>query len=147
VEHARTAVELAPGSADAAAFACFVLASSGHPEESVTHMERAMTLSPFYPAYYLGHLGQAYSLSGRLDEAIAAFKAYGERSPGFGLSDLVVAYQQQGRHEDARRAAEELMVARPDFTIDAWVRTQVRRDTAQLDSEIAAPRSAGLPMN
>jgi adenylate cyclase len=147
VEHARTAVELAPGSADAAAFACFVLASSGHPEEAVTQMERAMTLSPIYPAYYLGHLGQAYSLSGRLDDAIATFRAYGERSPGFGLSDLVVAYQLQGRHQHARQAARDLMAARPDFTIGSWVKTQFRRDADQLESEIAALRSAGLPMN
>ncbi len=104
-----------------------------------------MTLSPVPPAYYLGHLGQAYRLSGRLDEAIAAFEAYAQRSPGFGLSDLVIAYHQQGRHEKAREAASELMAVRPDFTIDAWVKTQFRRDTAQLASEIAALRGAGLP--
>jgi len=63
---ARRAVQLAPGSADAATFACFVLASSGFPEEGVAQSERAITLSPNYPGYYLGHLGNAYRLSGRI---------------------------------------------------------------------------------
>ncbi len=97
-----------------------------------------MTLSPVPPACCLGHLGQAYRLSGRLDEAIAAFEAYAQRSPGFGLSDLVIACHQQGRHEKAREAASELMAVRPDFSIDAWVKTRLRRDAAQLASEIAA---------
>ena len=42
---------------------------------------------------YLGNLGNAYRLSGRTEQAIAAFKAYHARSPGFGLTDLVIIYQ------------------------------------------------------
>jgi Flp pilus assembly protein TadD len=64
VTHARRAVRLAPSSADAATFACFVLAS-GFPQEAVTHGERAMALSPHNPAYYLSHLGYAYRLEFR----------------------------------------------------------------------------------
>jgi adenylate cyclase len=70
--HARRAARLAPGSADAATFACFVLAFAGHPGEAVVHGERAMTLSPHRPAYYFGHLGNAYRLAGRIEDAIAA---------------------------------------------------------------------------
>ena len=50
-----------------------------------------MQLSPHYPPYFLGNLGNAYRLTGRFQEAIAAFKAYDARSPGFGLADLVIA--------------------------------------------------------
>ena len=147
VAHARRAVQLAPGSADAATFACFVLASSGYPEEAVGQIERAMTLSPNYPATYLGHLGNAYRLSGRIEEAITAFKAYDARSPGFGLTDLVIAYQQSGQSVQARQTAERLLAARRGFTIAAWVNTQFRSDTARLEADIAALRAAGLPMN
>jgi adenylate cyclase len=132
--HARKALRLAPGSADVATFACFVLAS-GFPDEAVVQGERAMTLSPYYPAYYLGHLGNAYRLSGRTDEAIAAFKAYDARSPGFGLADLVIAYQQSGRPEEARQTAKRLLTARRDFTIASWMNTQFHRDAAQLGAE------------
>ena len=147
VVHARRSVELAPGSADAATFACFVLASSGYPEEAVAQIEKAMTLSPIYPANYLGHLGNAYRLSGRFDKAISAFKEYDERNPGFGLTDLVIAHQQTDQSKLAKQTAEKLMVSRPNFTIEAWVNTQFRSDTAQLEADKAALRAAGLPVN
>jgi adenylate cyclase len=144
VAHARRAVRLAPGSADAATFACFVLAS-GFPREAVAQGERAMALSPYYPAYYLGHLGNAYRLAGRTEDAIAAFKAYDARSPGFGLADLVIAYHQSGRLEEARRAAERLLATRRDFTVTSWANTQFHRDAGQLAGEIDALNAAGLP--
>jgi adenylate cyclase len=142
---ARRAAQLAPGSADAASFACFVLAFAGYPEEAVAHGERAKTLSPNYPAYYLGHLGNAYRLAGRPAEAIAAFKAYHARSPGFGLVDLVLVHRHLGQPEEARRYAMELLSIRKDFTIDSWARTQIRADTAGLGADIEALRAAGLP--
>ena len=79
VKHARRAVELAPGSADAATMACFVLASAGYANEAVPLIEKAMKLSPLYPPNYLGHLGNVYRLTGRFEEAIAAFKCPSER--------------------------------------------------------------------
>ena len=147
VVHARRAVQLAPSSADAATFACFVLAFAGYPEEAVVHGERAMTLSPHYPGYYLGHLGNAYRLAGRFEEAIATFKAYHDRHAGFGLCDLVIAYQQAGRPEEAKRTAEGLLCIRRNFTIGAWMGTQFRADPAGLEADITALRAAGLPMS
>jgi adenylate cyclase len=144
-EHARRAVQVAPGAADAACYACFVLAFAGHPGEAVGHGERAMSLSPNHPARYLGILGNAYRLSGRIEEAIAAFRAYHARNPGFGLDDLVITYQQTDRPEEAKQAAEQLLAVRRDFTIAAWARTQLRADTAGLEADIAALRAAGLP--
>jgi len=143
--HARRAAQLAPGSADAATFACFVLAFAGCPQEAVAHGERAMILSPNCPGYYLGHLGNAYRLAGRFEEAIAAFKAYNARNPGFGLSDLVIACQQIDQPEEATATAQQLLSIRRDFTIAAWADTQFfRSDTAQLDADIAALRAAGF---
>ena len=86
-----------------------------------------MTLSPNYPAVYLGTLGNAYRLSGRTEQAIAAFKAYHARNPGFGLTDIVIVYQQTGKPEEARRTAEQLLAARPNFTVAAWLKTQFSR--------------------
>ena len=146
VAAARKAVKLAPGAADTAELASHVLAASGFPEEAVVLSEKAMTLSPNYPAVYLGTLGNAYRLSGRTEQAIAAFQAYHARNPGFGLTDIVIAYQQTGRPEEARRAAEQLLTARPNFTVAAWLKTQFsRRDAAQVEADAAALRAAGLP--
>ena len=146
VAAARQAVELAPGAAGTAEFASHVLAASGYPEEAVVLSEKAMTLSPNYPAAYLGTLGNAYRLSGRTEQAIEAFQAYHARNPGFGLTDIVIVYQQSGRLEEAKRTAEQLLAARPNFTVAAWLKTQFsRRDTTQVEADAAALRAAGLP--
>jgi len=145
---ARTAIELAPGSADVASFASFILTPSGYPEEAAVQSEKAIALSPHYPAHYLGPLGDAYRLLGRPEKAIAAFNACHARSPGFGLTDLVITYQEMGRAEEARRTAEQLMSARPNFTIGGWLKTQfIRRDTARVMTDTEALRAAGLPMS
>ncbi|MGZ5872093.1 MAG: adenylate/guanylate cyclase domain-containing protein [Bradyrhizobium sp.] len=146
VANARKATQLAPGSADTAELASAVLTPSGYPEEAIVLSEKAISLSPNHPAVYLGTLGNAYRLSGRTEQAIAAFKAYHARSPGFGLTDMVIAYQQTGRVEEARQTAEQLIVARPNFTIDAWLKTQFRRDRARVEADSAALRAAGLPL-
>ena len=145
VAAARKAVQLAPGAADAAELASHVLAASGYPEDAVVLGEKAMSLSPSYPAMLLGALGNAYRLSGRTEQAIAAFQAYHARNPGFGLTDLVIIYQQTGQPEKARRTAEQLLAARPNFTISEWFKTQFRRDAAQVEADKAALRDAGLP--
>jgi adenylate cyclase len=148
VVNARRSVQLAPGSADVGELASFVLASSGYPEEALILIEKAMALNPNHPAVYFGILGNAYRLAGRIGEAIVAFKAYHARNPGFGLTDLVIIYQESGPAEEARRTAEQLMAARPGFTIAAWLKTQfIRRDTARVEADTAALRDAGLPMD
>jgi adenylate cyclase len=143
---ARRAVQLAPGSADLASWASQVLAQSGNPKEAVNQAEKAIALSPNHPAVYLGTLGQAYRLAGRIEEAIAAFQAYNVRSHGFGLLDLVIIYQENGQPDDAKQTAKSLLEARRDFTIASWLKTQFRRDKARLQADVAALRAAGLPM-
>ena len=145
VADARTAVELAPGSTDVAMLASFILVSAGHPDEALTQVQKAIGLTPNYPPALLGNLGNALRQSGRVEEAIAAFKEYDSRVPGSGLVDLVIAHLSIGRPDEAKRAAERLLAVRKNFTIGSWVKTQFRRDAAQLEQESAALRSAGLP--
>jgi adenylate cyclase len=149
VAHARRAVQLAPGSADAASLASFMLASAGYAKEAVEESKRAMALNPNYPPYYLGNLGYALRLAGEVEEAITVFKAYDARVPGsgFGLTDLVILYQQNGQPDEAKQTAERFLSARPDFTITSWLKTQTIRDAAQLEADVEALRSAGLPMS
>jgi adenylate cyclase len=145
VVEARKAVDLGPGSADVATFASFVFACSGHAQEAVLQIEKAIKLSPKCPPTYLGHLGNAYRLTGRYEDAISAFKAYGERSPGAGLVDLVLCYQQTGQITEAKAGAQRVLAANPKFTIGNWRKTQFRNDVAQLEADVAALEAAGLP--
>jgi adenylate cyclase len=147
VASARRAARLAPSSADVANLVSFHLVAAGHAEEAIAHSKRAIALNPNYPPNYLGNLGLACRLAGRVEEAVAAFNAYDARIPGsgFGLTDLVILYQQNGRSEEARQTAQRLLAARPDFTIASWRKTQIARDAGRFDDEVAALRAAGLP--
>jgi adenylate cyclase len=145
VREVRRAVLLAPGSADIADFASLALTQCGFPEEAAALSEKAIALSPYHQASYLGVLGLAYHHCGRFEEAIAAFKAYHARSPGFGLVDLALVYTKTGRPEEAKSAAKALMAERPTFTIASWAATQFRRDKASLAAEIAMLKEVGLP--
>jgi hypothetical protein len=59
----------------------------------------------------------------------------------------VIIYQQAGQAEEAKQTAEQLLAARPNFTIAGWLKTQfIRRDTARIEADTAALRAAGLPM-
>ena len=84
-------------------------------------------------------------MSGRIEEAIEAFKGYDARSPGFGLTDLVITYQQNGQPKLAKQTAERFLAARPNFTVASWKNTQFRADTSQLEADMAALRAAGIP--
>lgn len=141
----RRSRRLAPGSADLALVAGFVLTSTGHAGEAAAEMERAMALNPHYPAIYLGFLGNAYRLSGRSAQAIGVLEEFAARSPRVGLRDLVIAYGRAGRCDDARRAATRLLAAQPGFTVRGWIERQFRSDTAELAADAAALRAAGLP--
>jgi len=142
---ARKAIEYAPGSADNAVFASFVFDNAGLVQEAVVQIERAMKLSPIFPPNYLGQLGNAYRLAGRYDEAIAAYETYHKYSPGRGVTDLVIIYEQLGQPEKAKDWATQLLLAEPKFTVSSWTDTQFRKDTARLEAEMAALRAAGLP--
>jgi tetratricopeptide (TPR) repeat protein len=126
--------------------ACFVLAFAGHAEEAVPLGERALTLSPKYPGYFLGTVGNAYRLAGRMKEAIDAFKAYHAIAPGFGLVDLVLVYEQIGRQEEALECAKVLLEIRPFFTIKTWQSTQFQANERQLQRDVDLLLAADLPM-
>jgi adenylate cyclase len=142
----RKALELAPGSADMAVVAGWVLSATGHPREATVEMERAMKLNPQCPPlYYLPFLGNAYRLAGRTEEAIAVLEEFYARAPNIGLRDLVLAYERAGQHEKAKGAAARLLVAQPDFTIRSWIDIQFRSDMMEFEADIAALRTVGLP--
>jgi adenylate cyclase len=145
VEAARKAVKLGPNLPDVLVFASYVLTSCGYAAEAVALSEKAMNLSPTFPANYLGQLGNTYRLAGRGDDALKAFEAYRARSPGFGLVDIAMIHAQAGRMDEARSAAAELLAARPGFTVTSWLGTQFRNDLDQQALDADALRAAGIP--
>jgi len=125
VADVHKALALAPNSADAVNLASFYLTNSGKAEEAVAASRKAMALNPNYPPNYLCNLGFALRMAGRVEEAIAACRAYDERVPGsgFGLADLAILYRRSGRPDEAADAARRLLAAKPGFTVAAWLKT------------------------
>lgn len=60
------------------------------------------------------------------------------------LVDLVIVQHEIGRPDLARETARQLSIWRPDFTVEAWTRTQLGSDPARLDADVAALLVAGL---
>jgi hypothetical protein len=89
----RKAVEFGLNLPGVPSFASYVLACCGRATEAVGLVWKAMTLSPTYPANYLGVLGNALRLAGGRDEAIYALLAYPARGLGFGLVDIVATHR------------------------------------------------------
>ena len=113
----RTAVKRWPNSADAAAFLAIALRAVGHYQEALKEIERALRLNPIRPVYALQILGIVQFEMARYDEAIATCQKVLEVSPLQlpAYMILTLAYQQQGRQQEARAAAEEILRIRPDF--------------------------------
>ena len=141
----REALSLEPGSVDIAAFSASMLTAAGIYDEAIVQIEKAIRLSPNFPANYLGIQGLVYRLAGRTEDAIAVFKAYAERSPGFGHADLAILYQQAGRDDEAKAESAKLLAVRPAFTVRAFAATQFRKDVAAVEADLAALKVAGLP--
>jgi adenylate cyclase len=145
VAASRRSMVLGPGSADVAAFGGFVLANAGEGAEAVQVIERAIRLCPMYPPFYLGHLGFAYRVAGRVQDAIAAFEGYDRGIAGRGVTDLAIIHEQLGESGKARAWAAKLLSVLPDFTISAWRKTQFRSDAEGLAADIRSLDALGLP--
>lgn len=142
---ARKAIKLGPSLPEVAMFGCFVLTCSGHAAEGIGHIKNAIAMNPNHSPSYLGVLGNAYRLTGRSEEAIAAFRGHHARSPGYGLADIIMIQEQAGHIEEARETATQLIAARPAFTVSSWLKTQFRVDAEQMAADTASLRAAGIP--
>jgi adenylate cyclase len=143
---ARRAAKFGPSLPDVLVFGGFVLTCCGYAAEAVGQIRRGLAFNgPNFQPWHLGVLGNAYRLAGQTNEAMAAFRSYHERSPGFGLADIVMIQEQAGDLEEARRTAKQLIAARPAFNVNYWLRTQFRVDSRQMEADLASLRSAGVP--
>lgn len=138
VASGRRAVELDQNNADARLYLSFALASLGHGEEALMHIELALRLNPHPSAPYLNALALCHYLPGNYEQAIAANERGVEINPGFlpCLRVLVVLYALAGRLNDARRTKETLLQrlgnARPvfpsSFFLDPELAARYERD-------------------
>ncbi len=81
IAEGQRAIALDPNNADSYVVLAQALFFAGRPEESLTMLAQARRLNPHTPAWYLINLGQAYRLTGRYADAIAALQDALTQSP------------------------------------------------------------------
>ena len=117
---------------------------SGRPEQAIAPIKRAIRSNPIAPSNYFASLGEAYLLTARYGEAIAACKKALERSPDniIALVELTAAYSLSGRGDEARAQAREVLRVQPRFSVERFMKGGPLHKNPQ--SCIAALRKAGL---
>jgi adenylate cyclase len=139
-------IDLDPNYANGQVLLATLLYYAGRPEEGLQRMKQAIKLNPHHPYNYPFHLGQAYFVLGRYDEAIDAFKQGLATNPASERLRiwLASALAQSGNIEDAKWEMEEVMLANPDFKLDKLKRVFPFSDPADLEHFMEGLNKAGL---
>jgi tetratricopeptide (TPR) repeat protein len=147
IAEGERAVSLDPGSPFTAFAYGKALVYSGRPEEAIPLFEKAIRLNPLAPSPFYNHLGLAFRLTGRLEEAVALNKKSLLRAPNdfWVHAALASIYIEMGRDEEARAAAAEVLRISPKFSLELYDRTSLLKDRSVVDKTIDTLRKAGLP--
>src|SRR5262249_57612809 len=87
----------------------------GRPEEGIDRLREAMRLNPYHPDWYRSDLSAALYATRRYPEAIEVLQRIAR--PGYWqLCRLAACYAQLGCMDEARTAASEVRLLRPDFS-------------------------------
>jgi class 3 adenylate cyclase/tetratricopeptide (TPR) repeat protein len=94
---------------------------TGSGQEAISHVDNALALSPIDPMrYYFESLASVAHIAGGKYESAAALAAQSLRRNKAHTSThkaLVLALTLSGKHQDGRRAAQELLGLEPSFTV------------------------------
>ncbi|WP_157015243.1 adenylate/guanylate cyclase domain-containing protein [Mesorhizobium xinjiangense] len=137
----RRALSLNPNDATIIAEMADALSHSGHPGEALEHFKRAMRLNPFYPDQYLWDMAGAYMKLHEYEDAIKSVLKMNNVQQGRRI--LAACYAHLGRLEDARREADMVRAAQPDFDAERW--GKIIPDTPEvIDHFVQGLKKAGL---
>ncbi len=145
IAKAEQAVELSPNSAYTVFNLGWILRCAGRPEEGIPLLKKAVRLEAIPHAIEFDVLGRAYFLSGRYEEAIAAYRKAVDVDPDFldAHVGLASTYATLGREEEARTEGAEILRIEPSFSIKKYA--QYMQFQIGIEPEIEGLRKARLP--
>jgi adenylate cyclase len=128
-------IALSPNDADAFTWLGDILAWAGRPDEAIELVKKAMRLNPIYPAIYLWHLGHAYFLTKRYEEAVVTLKRLLSRNPDFlpAYIYLALAHGELGHREEAQTEAANFFSATRSMSWQDWRERLPYKDQAVLE--------------
>ena len=139
-------VALDPGNASANVMYGMSLYYGGRPEEAIPVLQKAIRLNPLGETGNFLHLGHAYRVKGRFEEAVSEYKKALQRAPNnfFAHLSLAATYSMMGREQEARAEAAEVLKLNPKFSVDSYAKRMILKDQSIIDDFINALRKAGL---
>ena len=143
---AQKAIEYDPNYAHAYMLLASLLYYAGRPEEGLRRIQKAMQINPHHPYNYTFHLGQAYYILGRYQEAIDAFQQGVASNPASERLHvwLAAAYAQLGETDSAEWETQQVLTLNPDFSLQRIEETYPSTDPEDRKNFIDSLRSAGL---
>jgi adenylate cyclase len=116
----------------------------GQAEQGIEWIQKAMRLNPYHPERFWGHLGRAYFVARRYDEAIKAFQRI-SRDDHVHWAYLAACQAELGEATAATCAAQEVQQRAPDFSIARFVAMQHYKHKSDREHLRAALVKAQLP--
>ncbi|MGA7763466.1 MAG: tetratricopeptide repeat protein [Candidatus Binataceae bacterium] len=113
------------------------------PEEVLAYAQKGIRLDPRHPEKYSMPEGVAYNGMGRYAEAVDALKRSDQSNPWVHVN-LVYAYSELGREQDARAEAAEVLRISPRFSLEEVERMPANWQGALGQRYLSDLRKAGL---
>jgi adenylate cyclase len=146
IAEGERAIALNPNDAQSYSVLASTLNLAGRPEEALDLAQKAIRLDPRNREWHLWEVGWAYSLTGRLEEAIAALKSVFTRYPTHLPARLLMAaiYSVLGQEEEARAEVAEILRISPQCSLEVLRQKLPYKDPAFVDFALDTLRKAGL---
>jgi len=150
IAEGKLAISLDPNFSIGHAHLAQIMFFSGRFEEAIALTEKAMRLSPYYPAFYLSPLARSYAFLGRYEEAIATSKQLYDRSrksdypEEWALLHLAGLYVASGRQDEAQDLIAKALKINPSLTLAFFKQSQPFGNPAHMQRELEALKKAGL---
>ena len=121
-----------------------LLTWTGHGEEGVEWVEKAMRLNPFHPDRYWSHLGRARFVARHYAEALEALKK--NTTPDAATQALMAACAAYLEDDaGAKSYAAKVLEAQPKFTVAAHIKSLPYQNESDADHHREGLIKAGLP--
>jgi len=143
---AEKAIAIDPNYANGHVLVATLLYYEGRAEEGLERMKFAARINPHHPHNYPFHMGQAYFVLKRYDEAIQALEKGLESRPRSERIHiwLAAAYAQAGKIDDAKWEAEQILQMDPEFSYARIQEVFPFKEPADLQRFLDGLRKAGL---
>jgi len=135
-----------PNDANGHVLLATLLYYAGRPEEGLALIREAMQINPHHPYNYHFHLGQAYFVLHRYQEAIEIFNLRLSSNPASERMRvwLAASLAQSGNIEAAKWEGEQMMAVDPEFSLQRMAHAFPFKNPDEMEHFLSALRLAGL---